>query len=122
LSVVRTLTGAGFDVYVLDWKAPGAAGPDLRFADYVDGALVDAARTIAGGDPARAPLLVGYCMGGTLAVLFAARHPEWARALVLLGTPIRFRASGELARITDRRLFDADLLIDAVGNLPPFRS
>jgi poly[(R)-3-hydroxyalkanoate] polymerase subunit PhaC len=125
LSVIASLAAAGFDVYVLDWKAPGAAGPALRFADYVDGALLDAARLVArdaarsdGGD-ARASLVIGYCMGGTLATLFAARHPAHVGALMLLGTPIRFRASGELARLTERGRFDADLLMDALGNMPP---
>src|SRR5439155_26892485 len=34
LSVIDRLCATGFDVYVLDWKAPGAGGPRLRFADY----------------------------------------------------------------------------------------
>jgi polyhydroxyalkanoate synthase len=115
LSVLGALNRAGFDVYVLDWKAPGAAGPDLRFADYVDGAIADGAA--ATGAPQVA--LLGYCMGGTLALMFAARRPERVRALCLLGTPVDFHASGELARLTAPERFDADLMMDAFGNLPP---
>jgi poly[(R)-3-hydroxyalkanoate] polymerase subunit PhaC len=130
LSVIARLCQAGFDVYVLDWKAPGAAGPRLGFADYVDGAIAEAAdhcatassngaRASSNGAAASSPIVLGYCMGGTLAALFAARHPARVRALCLLGTPIDFHASGPLASLTDRRRFDADLLVDALGNLPP---
>src|SRR5579862_648013 len=116
LSVIDQLCVAGFDVHVLDWKAPGAAGPRLGFADYVDGAIAGAADYCA---RASKPIVLGYCMGGTLATLFAARHPERLRALCLLGTPIDFHASGQLATFASREHFDADLLIDALGNMPP---
>jgi polyhydroxyalkanoate synthase subunit PhaC len=51
--------------------------------------------------------------------MFAARHPPLLRALTLLGTPIEFGKSGALAQLTDRSRFDADLLMDALGNMPP---
>jgi polyhydroxyalkanoate synthase len=119
LSVFAQLTARGFDVYVLDWKAPGARGPSLTFADYVDGVIAGAARKVAARHGGQAPAVLGYCMGGTLAVMFAARHPERLRSLTLLGTPVEFQKSGALARMTDRRLFDADLLMDTLGNMPP---
>jgi polyhydroxyalkanoate synthase subunit PhaC len=123
LSVIAQLNRRGFDVYVLDWKSPGADGPSLGFADYVDGVILDAAKTVArrhgGGATAGLPTVVGYCMGGTLAVMFAARHADKLRALCLLGTPVEFRLSGELWSLTDRRRFDADLLMDVLGNMPP---
>lgn len=119
LSVIGGLTARGFDVYVLDWKAPGELGLGLRFADYLDGAIAAAAREAAGAAGGSSVALLGYCMGGTLAAMFAARHPSLVRALCLLGTPIDFHASGRLAEWTRRELFDADLLIDAFGNMPP---
>jgi polyhydroxyalkanoate synthase len=119
LSVIAQLNRRGFDVYVLDWKSPGAAGPNLGFADYVDGVIPDAARRVAALHGGTLPAVIGYCMGGTLAAMYAARHPETLRALCLLGTPIEFRLSGELYNLTDRRRFDADLLMDVLGNMPP---
>jgi polyhydroxyalkanoate synthase len=41
-------------------------------------------------------------------------------ALALLGAPIDFHRSGELARWTERGRFDADAVIDAFGNMPPW--
>jgi polyhydroxyalkanoate synthase subunit PhaC len=119
LSVVALLNRRGFDVYVLDWKSPGPDGPDLGFADYVDGVIPAAAKTVAALHRGTLPAVIGYCMGGTLAVMYAARHPETLKALCLLGTPVEFRLSGELYDLTDRRRFDADLLMDVLGNMPP---
>jgi polyhydroxyalkanoate synthase len=117
LSVIDKLCGRGFDVYVLDWNAPGADGPERRFDDYIDGAIAGAARQAGGGAPVG---VLGYCMGGTLAAMFAARHPGLVRWLTLLGTPIDFHASGRLAEWTRPQWFDADLLVDAYGNMPPW--
>jgi polyhydroxyalkanoate synthase len=120
LSVIRSLAARGFDVYVLDWKAPGSTGPDLTFADYVDGAIARAAAELEARHPGSPGVaLLGYCMGGTLAALYAALHPERLAALVLLGTPIDFHASGRLAEMTAPERFDADALMDAYGNMPP---
>lgn len=119
LSVIGSLAARGFDVFVLDWKAPGATGPDLGFADYIDGTIARAADVIARRSKGARPAVIGYCMGGTMAAMFAARHPERLAALCLLGTPIDFHASGVLADWTRRDLFDADLAMDAYGNMPP---
>ncbi len=119
-SLVSSLCERGFDVYVLDWKAPGAAGPRRSFADYLDGAIADAAALAARRAGTDRCALLGYCMGGTLAAAFAARRPSLVQALVLLGAPIDFHASGELARWTERGRFDADLLMDVLGNMPPW--
>ena len=119
LSVIALLNRRGFDVYVLDWKSPGAEGPELGFGDYVDGVIPSAAKKVAALHRGTLPAVIGYCMGGTLSVMFAARHADKLRALCLLGTPVEFRLSGELYNLTDRRRFDADLLMDVLGNMPP---
>jgi poly[(R)-3-hydroxyalkanoate] polymerase subunit PhaC len=119
LSVIALLTARGFDVYVLDWKSPGADGPELGFEDYVDGVIPRAASTVAARHGGALPAVIGYCMGGTLAAMFAARHAAKLRSLCLLGTPIEFRLSGALHGLTDRRRFDVDLLMDILGNMPP---
>jgi polyhydroxyalkanoate synthase len=119
LSVFEHLNRAGFDLHVLDWGPPGEEGPGRTFADYVDDLVPWALRVASQRSGcARVPTL-GYCLGGTLAAMHAARHPEQVGALVLLGAPIDFHQSGVMARFTDRRWFDADVLADAFGNIPP---
>jgi polyhydroxyalkanoate synthase len=119
LSVISRLQQRGFDVFVLDWKAVGDLGPTLRFADYVDGAISAAVSDAARARGSERAHMIGYCMGGTLAAMYAARHPDRLKSLVLLGTPIDFHASGLLATWTTRQRFDVDLLVDALGNMPP---
>ena len=122
LSVIDQLCGHGFDVFVLDWKAPGEDGPERGFDDYLDGAIAAAARTAAAHSPSGGGRvgMLGYCMGGTMAAIYAARHPKTLRWLALLGTPIDFHQSGRLAEWTRPERFDAGLLMDVFGNMPPW--
>src|SRR5207249_564490 len=77
LSVIDQLCRHGFDVFVLDWKAPGEDGPERGFDDYVDGAIGAAVRTAAATAKSDGKAgLLGYCMGGTLAAIYAARHSQ----------------------------------------------
>ncbi|MEW6737901.1 MAG: alpha/beta fold hydrolase, partial [Acidobacteriota bacterium] len=62
--------------------------------------------------------LLGYCLGGTMALLYTARYPEAVKNLILMATPLDFQQAGLLAAWADKRYFDADKLIDAFGNLP----
>ena len=64
--------------------------------------------------------LAGYCMGGVLATIFAATHPEAPiRNLVCFTTPVDFRQMELFAHMADPDHFDVDRLIDTVGNMPP---
>jgi polyhydroxyalkanoate synthase len=119
LSVIDLLCRRGFDVYVLDWKAPGEDGPERGFDDYIDGAIAAAVRRASTGSDGKVGM-IGYCMGGTLAAIYAARHSQTLRWLTLLGTPIDFHQSGRLAGWTRPELFDADLVMDVFGNMPPW--
>src|SRR5262249_594515 len=74
ISVIEKVRGAGMETFVIDWGAPGAAGPRRTFSDYTDELIPWAIRE-AGGPAA----IIGYCMGGTMAAMHAALHPDQAR-------------------------------------------
>jgi polyhydroxyalkanoate synthase len=88
---LRYLAGRGVRPLLLEWGEPGDAERDFDFTDYVAGRLeraLDAALEIAG-----APVsLVGYCMGGLMALALALRRPADIGALTLLATPWDFHA------------------------------
>ena len=117
-SLLRAMAAQGLRPYLVDWGTPDAEERRFDLATYI--ARLDRALAFVAKRARRRPAVMGYCMGGTLSVMFAARHADKLRGLVLLGTPVEFRLSGELYDLTDRRRFDADLLMDVLGNMPPF--
>jgi pimeloyl-ACP methyl ester carboxylesterase len=90
-SLLRWLAARGIRPLLLDWGWPEDTERRFTLTDYVAGRLeraLGAAKALAGA----APVLAGYCMGGTLAVAAAARRPDLVRGLALLATPWDFHA------------------------------
>lgn len=118
-SVVRQLLRAGFDVYLIDWGVPGPADAGLRLKDYVGGLLTGCVEYVRKAADSPMVNLFGCCLGGTLAALFTAVHPDRVNTLTLLGAPIDFEQGDGLLRLwTQERYFDVDRLVDAYGSCP----
>ena len=78
---------------MLDWGWPTELERRFTLTDYVAGRLeraIEAAARVAAAKTA----LVGYCMGGTLAVAAAVRRPDLLSGLGLLAAPWDFHAGG----------------------------
>lgn len=86
-SLMRYLAASGLHALLLDWGEPGPLERRFTLTDYIAGRLERA--LIAIGRPV---ILVGYCMGGLLALAAAQRRPDLVRALALLATPWDFHA------------------------------
>ena len=93
-SAVLACLQAGFRVYVLEWKETPPDDPNNGLAVYVDELILECAKAI--GEPA---VLAGHSLGGTLATIFASRHPKHVRALILLEAPLSF--SGDAGAIAN---------------------
>ena len=121
-SVVQRYIDRGFDVYMIDWGVPADSDHGLTLRDYVEGLLKIVVDFILERHDRRDLHLLGYCMGGTLAVLFASLLPERVKSLTLMAAPIDFgRRETLLSLWTDPQYFDVDSLIDRYGNCPaPF--
>ena len=64
--------------------------------------------------------LLGFCMGGTLAVIYQALHPNGPlRNLVLLVTPIDVDDAGMHSLWLSERFFNVDKLVQVGGNVHP---
>ena len=118
-SIVRSLLRAGYRVYMLDWGRPSREDRHLPAEEYVDGVMHRAVRRCLTHSGAPSLSLSGYCMGGTMALIYAARFPELVRNLVLLATPIDFEHGGKLKLWSEARAFDVDAFLDGRGNAPP---
>jgi len=116
-SVVEALVAAGIDVWLLDWGVPEAEDRYRSWTDVLD-TLARATRRVLRSSKATRLGLLGYCMGGTLAAIHAALHPEQIAALVDLAGPIDFARGGLLRRMVEPQWFDAGAIADA-GNVAP---
>jgi len=90
-SLLRYLAAQGLRPLLLDWGEPGAIERAFDLTDYVAGRLeraLDHAVAMAESPVA----VIGYCMGGNLALALALRRASEIRALALLATPWDFHA------------------------------
>lgn len=100
VSLLRWLARKGHRPFLLDW---GEQGPDARDMDvtaHVERVLL---RLIARF--AEPPVLVGYCLGGTIAL--AAACAARVAGLALIAAPWRFGGLGTAARGEIARLWQA---------------
>ena len=91
-SFVRQLAAAGLRPLVIDWGDPRAAERGFSLDDYISGPLGGALTEAAAANGGRPVALLGYCMGGLLALAAALLRPADVAALVLLATPWDFHA------------------------------
>lgn len=117
-SLLRWLAARGFAVFSIDWGAPGAVEREFSLTDYIAGRLERAIGQVleASGEK---PVLVGYCMGGLLALAAAQRRQEDLAGLALLATPWDFQAaSPSQAQAVAKSYFALAPMMTAAGELP----
>jgi polyhydroxyalkanoate synthase len=88
-SLLRSLSARGLRPLLVDWDRPGESERSLDLTGYVAGRLdqaFEAALAAAGGPVA----IIGYCMGGLLALALALRRQRQVSGLALLATPWDF--------------------------------
>lgn len=119
-SLLRWLAGRGVRPYLLDWGAPGDAERGFDLTGYIAQRLEPALGHLVEttGAPVR---MLGYCMGGLLAVAAVLRRPEAVSRLALLATPWDFHCDDE-ARLQAATLQAAVTpwwpLFDRLGEVP----
>lgn len=119
-SLIEYLIDQGFDVYLLDWGIPGDEDEDLSFEDYIYDYIRPTVRRVLRTSHADECTLFGYCMGGTMAAMYASLFPEHLKNLILLTAPISFarEETGLLGLWTDDEHLDPDLFVESFGNVP----
>ena len=117
-SLLRHLAARGLRPLLVDWGKPGDAERGFDLDGYIAGRLeraLDAAIAVTGG----APSVLGYCMGGDLALALAVRRPGDVAGLALLATPWDFHAERpEQARALAALMAPLWPFIDQAGELP----
>jgi len=96
------VANAGFDVFIADFGTPTS---EDRFADlsyYVTGLIHRCVRTVSRLTARPKINVVGYCLGGTLSLLYTALFPSTVERLVLLTTMVDGDVEGGIAWIAHR--------------------
>ncbi len=118
-SLVEYLVRQGFDVYLIDWGTPRAADKRLRLEDYVQDFIPDCIERVCADSGEDEVSLVAYCMGGMLAVMHEALYPDGpVKNLACFTTPVDFDGMGLFKAWTNPEYFDADEIVDTMGNVP----
>src|SRR5690606_469259 len=108
--------GQGLRPLLLDWGELGET--ELRFdlAAYI--ARLQRLLAFVHQTTGRAPLLLGYCMGGNLALAAALRCQDDVAGLALLATPWDFHSGGAHQAVLVQTLAPS-LVPDSTGGDPP---
>lgn len=99
-SLLRWMAAQGFRTWLIDWGAPRIADRRLDIAGHVADRLVPLLAKLA--EP---PILVGYCLGGTMALAAAALSP--VAGVATIAAPWRFDGYGDVARADMAALWQA---------------
>jgi polyhydroxyalkanoate synthase len=120
-SFVEYMLRHGYDIYLLDWGAPGPEDRDLTFDDYTLEYLPRVVRKMKSVSGAETFSMLGWCLGALISTMYAALRPtDGLKNLVLLTAPLDFtdKTAGGFIRWTSTPLFNADQLVDTFGNVP----
>jgi polyhydroxyalkanoate synthase len=118
-SFVARMLDAGFDTYVLDWGAPDADDSANTLETYLARYFPRALRAALAESGASEISVIGYCMGGAMALHALAAQPDLpVRNLVLIATPVDFRHLGSMVDAVCEGRLDPATVLDESGNVP----
>jgi polyhydroxyalkanoate synthase len=120
-SFIEYMVKRGFDIYLLDWGAPGLEDKELKFDDYVLDYLPRAIRKLKAVSGSEEFSMLGWCIGAILSTMYAALRPDdGLKNLLLLTAPLDFsdKTAGGFIRWVNDTHFDPEKIIDAFGNVP----
>ena len=118
-SLIEWLVAQGHEVFCIDWGTPGPEDRYLTWDDYAGRYLGRAVRVAARYGRSGRVHVLGYCLGGTLAVSHvAAGLSDAVASLLALAAPIDFEHAGIMATWTRTPTFDVAAIFEAFGNVP----
>jgi len=117
-SFVEHLLAEGLDVYMVEWGETEPGDRTTTLDSYIDPGITGCLAAIRERTGKEKVSLFGHCIGGNLALMVAALHPDKVSRVTTLTTPITAAEGGVVAVWTDRDLFPVDAIVDATGHMP----
>lgn len=118
-SFIEYFLRQGHDVYMVDWLAPRAEHSHLDLSSYVIDMLGDCVNKVVEDSGEPDLTMVGYCMGGQLAVCYAAVFPDSpVKNLACFTTPVNSDGMPLFKKWMSSENFDIDTLVEELGNIP----
>lgn len=121
-SMIQAFTNKGYDVYLLDFGIPGYEDKDINLDDYISKYIQKAVQQSLRHSSSSEISIIGYCLGGTLATIYAAVAKEPIKNLILFVTPLDFSQlplTQEWKKLLKTERSTIDQLIDQYGILSP---
>lgn len=118
VSVVRHCLRHGVRVYLIQWEQPGQSERDFGLAEYGDRLISHCVETVCKETEEAQLFLAGHSLGGTLAAIFSALHPDRIRGLVLLGAPLHFGRNVGAIDAFVATAPKAQAVTERLGNVP----
>ncbi|MEY2771652.1 MAG: hypothetical protein RIQ38_2071 [Pseudomonadota bacterium] len=124
-SMVEFLLKQGYDVYMIEWGRPRKAHQHLTLEDHVLDRLPACVQQVQAHSGERELSIIGYCVGGLLAVLWAAlsasgkggKATSPLKNLVCMATPVNSDGLASLKAWMGED-FDEEALLAEHGNVP----
>jgi len=122
MSLIESFTKAGYDTYLIDFGIPGFEDRNLTIDDYLTKYLEKGYSRAIRHASTDEMTVIGFCLGGTLAAIFAATTKQNIKNLILAVSPIDFSTFPvfdnwlEALRNGDIHIND---LVDKMGMIPP---
>jgi len=120
-SFVEYMLRHGYDLYLLDWGAPGPEDEKLQFDDYTLEYLPRAIRKFKSVADVEEFSMLGWCLGALISTMYSAlRAEDGLKNLVLLTAPLDFsdKTAGGFTRWSSNEAFNANTIVEKLGNVP----
>jgi len=120
MSVVEKLVNDGFDVYLLDWGEFEWEDRNITLTDLVYKYIARAVQKVCQYSRSEELTILGYCMGGTMASMYASLFPQpKIRNMILLASPIDFNNSSLTTKWLNTPFGnDVDKIVDTFQLVP----
>jgi polyhydroxyalkanoate synthase len=117
-SLAAALVEAGFDVFLLDWGDPGREEALLDFDDHIRLLALAEDHILQVTNEPRVHV-VGYCAGGTLALMRSTvLSDDHLGSLTVIAAPVDCTAPGGMSRVLASRVIKPVLALDSDGCVP----